>query len=464
MAGTTVAPVDDPGWNYVSTGGRNLVYLGDGWLLSAFHVGVPSPIENLVFNGNAFNVIPNQTFVVRNQPGEGLTTDTDLRMMRINGDPGLTPLPIASQQLFEASTPLGPSREVIIVGNGLTRMPDLTSWDVEVGEGDNDDVWSQVVGTTGEYVGYRADQPAGLAKRWGTNQLADEDTVFETNDDDLRGQLPLALGVGERDVISLLTQFDSPTGGGLTNEAQAVSNDSGSAVFSKASGQWELLGIINANITYENQPGPTAIYGNYTTFADMTYYRPDILRIMSANPNYSVLGDVNLDGVVSGTTIGGVPTGDLAAFVSGWGSDNGFGVGSVTTWKNGDLNRDGRTDYLDFVLLRSAFNATGVEVKAEELFGHAVIPEPASLAMALIACTAWAPGRRSGQKDILTPNKGVTSAVPSIHARRAGTATLEFATSFARFAPLIGADRLLLVRDGTPEQHAASTPAIRPAR
>lgn len=397
MAGTTIPPADDPGWNYVSTGGRNLVYLGDGWILSAFHVGVPAPTESLIFNGQSFNVIPNQSYVVRNQAGQGLSTDTDLRMMRINGDPGLTPLPIASQPLFESSTPDGPLRDVVIIGNGLTRFPELSSWNVDVREGDDNDIWTEVAPGTGELSGYKVDQPGGLTKRWGANRIADEDELFDTNDDDLRGQLRLTLGVGERDIISMVTRFDSPTEGGLPQESQAVPNDSGSAVFSQAGGQWELIGIVNSNVNYENQPGITAIYGNYTTFADLTYYRPDILRIMGANSDYSLQGDLNLDGVVSGTTAGGVPTGDLAAFVDGWGFDNGAGVGSIASWKNGDLNHDGRTDYLDFILLRSAFKATGVDVTAEALFGRATIPEPAGFALALFACAPWAWHRRRRQ-------------------------------------------------------------------
>lgn len=397
MTGTTVAPPDDPGWNYVVLGGRNLVYLDDGWILSAFHVGVPAPTESLVFNGQSFNVISNQAYVVQNPPGQGLTTDTDLRMFRINGDPGLPPIPIAAQTLFESTTPDGPGRDVVIIGNGVARQTAPSAWNVAVQPGRNNDVWTEVPAGTGQYAGYKSDQTGGIAKRWGTNRIADDDPLFGTADDDLRGTVPLTLGVGQRDVLSMVVQFDSPTSGGLPNESQSVGGDSGSAVFSKASGQWELIGIVNANYVYENQPGPfstppsvpTAIYGNYTTFADLTYYRGEILRIMSDHPDYSVPGDVNLDGVVSGAMTGGVPTGDLAAFVSGWGYDNGTGIGTVTSWQNGDLNRDGRTDYLDFVLIRSAFVATGMEITLHSLMVGDGIPEPGCLAMVLVGL-GWA--------------------------------------------------------------------------
>ena len=38
--GNTAAPSPDPGWSYVGTrGGLTAVYLGDGWVLTANHVG-----------------------------------------------------------------------------------------------------------------------------------------------------------------------------------------------------------------------------------------------------------------------------------------------------------------------------------------------------------------------------------------------------------------------------------------
>lgn len=390
LAGTTVEPADDPGWNYVSTSGRNLVYLGDSWILSAFHVGVPTPAESVVINGITFNVIANQAFVVRNQAGQGLSNDTDLRLMRINGDPELPPLAIASQPFSESTTPDGPQRDVMVIGNGLTQFPAKSSWNVEVQSGDDNDVWTEIPAGTGEYLGFRANLSAGLTKRWGTNRIADEDAIVDTNDDDLREQLQLTLGVGERDVVSLVTRFDAPSEDGLANEVQAVPNDSGSAVFTKASGRWELLGIVNSNLLYENQPDITAMYGNYTTFADLTYYRPDILRIMAEHPDYSLVGDLNLDGTLQGKVAGGTATEDLAAFVSGWGYNNGTGVGTVTSWKQGDLNRDGKTNYLDFQLLRSAFSAQGVVPTAEDLLGSANIPEPSSLGIALTAFASLA--------------------------------------------------------------------------
>ena len=398
MTGTTVAPADDPGWNYVTNGGRNYVYLGDGWALSAFHVGVPGASESLGFNGSSFNVISNQAYIVKNTAGQGLTTDTDLRLVRINGDPGLAPINIASQQLFE--TPVGP-RDVVIIGTGPSRQAGQTQWNVQSVAGPNNDIWTEV--PSGTYKGYKAVQPSDNVKRWGTNRIADEDSLFGGNDNDFRGTLNLSLGVGLRDVVSMVTQFDAPTGGGLTNEAQVVSGDSGSSVFYKRNGQWELIGIVNALYsTVENQSSANAVYGNYTTFADLTYYRNEILNIMNANPDYSVLGDVNLDGIVSGATTGGVPTGDIAAFVAGWGNDLCPGQtcsGTVESWKQGDLNRDGKTNVADFLLLRTALNPSGAGgLTLQSLLGGVGVPEPTSLILALAGAGFLASlrGRRRG--------------------------------------------------------------------
>lgn len=410
MTGTTVAPADDPGWNYVTTGGRNYVYLGDGWALSAFHVGVPELVADGICGGGStahacvnepinlpngpFLRVKGQEFIVKNPAGSGLTSDTDLRLIRINGDPGLAPINIASQQLFESTSTLA-TRQVVIIGNGPTRMAAQQHWTITSVAGPNNDTWTE--DSSGPTIGYKSTIPNDNTKRWGTNQIADEDCLFSNcnNDDDLRGDLKLNLGVGPRDVRSMVTQFDA---NGLTNEAQVVSGDSGSSVFYKRNGAWELIGIVNAQYsTLENQANTNAVYGNYTTFADLTYYRSEIQSIMNGNPNYSIMGDINLDGVVSGTVTNGVPTGDIAAFVAGWGYNNGTGVGTITSWKNGDLNRDGKTDLADFLLLRPQLNPTGSgSFTLAALLGGGAVPEPASFILVFtgVGILALRRGRR----------------------------------------------------------------------
>jgi hypothetical protein len=105
--------------------------------------------------------------------------------------------------------------------------------------------------------------------------------------------------------MSMVTLFDL---NGIPYEAQAIGGDSGSSVFHKnALGQWELIGMVNAEYstysTPENpQPGQFAAFGTYpngtyTLFADLTYYRNEIINIMNAHVS-DLAGDYNSDGKV----------------------------------------------------------------------------------------------------------------------------------------------------------------------
>jgi hypothetical protein len=178
--------------------------------------------------------------------------------------------------------------------------------------------------------------------------------------------------------IAYLTTYDQGSSNPL--EFQVVAGDSGSGVFYKRSGQWELAGIVLADYTFSGQSTATfnsgnglAVYGNASAFADLSSYRTQILNIMSAHQDYSLVGDLNLDGVA------GAPS-DLAAFVAGWRYNNGTGTGTITSWKNGDVTHDGKTDVNDFLRFRSGLSAgAGVELFA--MLGSNIsggVPEPST--------------------------------------------------------------------------------------
>jgi hypothetical protein len=158
-------------------------------------------------------------------------------------------------------------------------------------------------------------------------------------------------------------------------------------VFHKNGAQWELIGIVNTIYTYENQPAFSAFDGDYTSFADLTYYRNEILNIMNAHPGFSVTGDINLDGVVTGNGTGPATTDDITAFVQGWGWQQ--GSANVNSWKKGDLNLDGVTNAADFFLMRNAAVSAGLATGAStlsNLFGSSGgVPEPSSAALILMA-------------------------------------------------------------------------------
>lgn len=368
---TTQPPSDNPGWNNVTTGGTNYTYLGNGWVLSAFHVGVYS----MPFSTGTYSVIPGQDYTVPNPAGSGLSAETDLRLMRINGDPGLPSLTIASQPLTNTNLNQ-PIADVTFIGAGRTRLPNLTNWDSN---------WVEVPGG-GTYQGYLAGDD--ITKRWGKNRIADEDPLFTdtvpAGDSDLRGTVNLS-GLN-RDVVSMFTRFDQTAQGGIQYEAQAADHDSGTAVFRKNGSQWELIGVVNTVYTYQNQPFATAVFGTYTSFADLTYYRNEILNIMNFHTNYSVMGDVNLDGLVTAD--------DVTAFVQGWSWHQ--TAANVESWKKGDLNLDGTVDAADYVLLRRALVGTGLGAGAatlSTLLGPGVVPEPSTIAL-IVAAAGFALGTR----------------------------------------------------------------------
>jgi hypothetical protein len=470
---TTVNPADypggtaddDPGWDNVSAlGSKNYVYLGDGWVLSARHVGYtasvgvqlqthlpdgsPGPIKSFYripgsyyfdygygsTNPNARQYAVSNPTTLSSETGLSISLEasngtnfTDLQLFRISEDPGLPAVTIASQPLpsnFTRST----APEVITIGRGQGRVGTETHWDV-TGTSPNL-VWTQTTGP-GTHQGYFRD---GVSqKRFGTNRLADirpnfngdpgdggainytsdPNKLFEPNDvvSDTTGVFALETPDGvTRDIIAMMTVYDRQSGIGATElEAQAGAGNSGSSVFynrgTQNNPQWELVGIAHAVSTFEKQPGNTAVYGNATLVSDLSYYNQDYLNsiryIINSHPDYSYMGDVNLNGTVAGTGTGSTASDDVSAFVAGWGFDNGLGVGNVDSWKKGDLSRDGKTDVDDFLLLRGALNGEISATVVTALFGSGGvpgtpggIPEPSAIGLALTAAAYFALARR----------------------------------------------------------------------
>jgi len=52
-------------------------------------------------------------------------------------------------------------------------------------------------------------------------------------------------------------------------------------VFSKNGSDWELAGMMHAISTFENQPADTALYGNLTYSADLSFYKTQIEAIVA---------------------------------------------------------------------------------------------------------------------------------------------------------------------------------------
>jgi hypothetical protein len=306
-------------------------------------------------------MIPGQNFLVPNPSGSGLSQYTDLRLVRIDGDPGLPAVTIASTPLT-CSNPTCPVltqsvADVTIVGLGPTREANTSVWNGHLG-----------------YLGQ-----TDYTKRWGRNKIANENSLFGENDSDLDGKLSLYLGKDVNanvDIISMVTFFDVDPITGLptpTNayESQAIGGDSGSSVFHKnSSGQWELIGIVNAMYsTYSTQQNPQPSnfaafgvnpQGTYTLFADLTYYRNEIINIMNAHP--SVLpGDYNNDGKVDDA--------DYIVWRKGLGTT--YSQTAYDVW---------RAHYGEI-----AAGAGAVLTASGSVSGGTGVPEPSSLILALAA-------------------------------------------------------------------------------
>jgi hypothetical protein len=357
----------DPGWANVAHTSANLnaVYIGDGWMLSAFHTGVAP--TTFVESGQTFNPIPNQDFPVSN---------ADLRLYRINGDP--TPNSPTIKPVAIASQPLAVNDQVMFIAFGLFRDPTELHWTVTPVAGDNNDIWQQVGSCSGTncYHGYGSPNSANnYGKRWGTNTVEDDQALFGSSESDANITV-LVNGT----TIANLTQYNKQTASCGANcfEAQVISGDSGSAVFHKRNGVWELAGITANIYSFDGQNTTNAVYGDASAFVDLSSYYSQMTSIMTAHQDYSSVGDLDLDGT-SGTAA------DIAAFVAGWGSNNGLGTGTITTWKNGDLTHDGKTDVNDFLRFRSNISAgAGAELSA--LMSNYIsggVPEPSTAMLIL---------------------------------------------------------------------------------
>jgi hypothetical protein len=239
--------------------------------------------------------------------------------------------------------------------------------------------------------------------------------IFDVVVSNTTAVLPLRTSDGViRDIIATMTVYDQQGQPGApayntTNanlEAQAIQGDSGSSVFFKRGNQWELAGIVNATFTFTDQPFNSAVYGNTSMISDLSYYnknysagdkaqgRFSIKDIIEGHPDYSMMGDVNLDGIVSGNGTGAASVDDVTAFISGWNFNNGTGKGSITSWKNGDLNHDGRTDVSDFLRLRGALNNQVTSARLASLLGVAAIPEPSTALLLIVGSWLMALGAR----------------------------------------------------------------------
>jgi len=259
-SGNTSAPPDDPGWANVGTIGNLVgVYLGDGWVLTANHVGAGA----IVLQGVTYQPVEGSKVRFEKPPG----SYADLIVYRIQG---LPPLP----SLVLSDTAPSVDDEVTMVGHGWNREAGLTYWDIN---------WVEVTPPPpAVYTGYK--RSVGNAVRWGRNVVTAVD-------------FDVVIGASTTHAFDVV--FDQT--GGVTDEAQAVPGDSGGPVFVKRGGQWQLAGILFAIDVFENQPNNTAVFGQTSLAADVAFYHDEILAVITppAIPALPLLATFALAGVLA---------------------------------------------------------------------------------------------------------------------------------------------------------------------
>ena len=222
-----VSPYPDPILNYVGLrGALSAVYLGNGVVLTANHVGPGS----VTFGSTVSEYVPGTMVRLQNSDG----TQADLIVFEVYPPPDLPPLEIAPL------TPLYGSL-LLMIGDGVDRGAPLV-WDPN---------GTYAPGPTGGYA-----WAPGNHLRWGFNNFE----VYPAG-----GKIYNTQALG--------SFFD---GNRMLPEAQATPGDSGGAVFalSLLGDRWLLAGIMLGITQYSGQPASSTFYGQKTYFANLAYYRP----------------------------------------------------------------------------------------------------------------------------------------------------------------------------------------------
>ena len=221
----TTPPSPDPGFGNVgSRQGLTGVYVRNGWVLTASHVGI-GPID---LDGTTYDPVPGSDIRFSNTGG-GLA---DLIAFKLKLRPALPDLTLVT-------APLSVNDTLIMVGRGNSRGA-ATSWS-------GLDGWFEA-------------EPNVI--RWGTNRIS-EINRFELN---------------TRAFATVFTDLNGPQRN--DPEAQVVNGDSGGAAFYYNGAAPELAGILYARSTFEGQPLNTAIFGNASLIVDLDYYHPQIIAVI----------------------------------------------------------------------------------------------------------------------------------------------------------------------------------------
>jgi cysteine-rich repeat protein len=228
----TTAPPDDPGWLHVARrGATTAVYVGNGWVLTASHVGAGT----IRIDGVNYPPVAGSELAIIH---DGLDV-ADLVLFRVDPVPPLPQLPIRSSQPAIDDA-------VVMMGNGRNRGA-ATSFTIPPS--------LQV------HHGYEWDTTKN--RRWGSNIVSNAGVDVQIGNTTSRG------------FATAFTRFESD------DEGHAADGDSGGGVFIKNGGSWELAGIMIAVETLQGQPPALAVYENSSWMVDLSYYSSQILDVIT---------------------------------------------------------------------------------------------------------------------------------------------------------------------------------------
>jgi hypothetical protein len=209
--------------------GASGIYIANGWVLTASHVGV----NNFTLGSTTFTYDGNY-LQLTNSDG----TTTDMYLFHLSPPPPTPPVALAS------STPAVNS-VVDMIGYGH--------------------ISGSTQQTIGSYTGFY--WSAQGYKSWGNNHVNSGLSVINA-------------GLGNITLFN--TDFTAPGASQASDEAQAAAGDSGGGVFFHAAAGWQLAGMIDLEGTFSGQAASTACYGDLTYSADIATYRNQIISIIAS--------------------------------------------------------------------------------------------------------------------------------------------------------------------------------------
>ena len=239
--GNTTAPASDPGFNRVGVvNGLSGVYVSNGWVLTASHVGEGA----FVLDGTSYAAVPGSTVRFTNSD----STLADLIAFKLATRPPLTDVAISDN-------PAALNTLITVIGYGADRGV-ATSW-----MGQSGWQWS-----------------GSHTKRWGTNRISGIDEF----------------SLDTRAFQITFDNLSNPPAG--QHEADVVTGDSGGGAFTGSGSSARLVGILFARATFVGQPGSTSLYGNIGMIVDLYAYRDSILAIID-RPDCNDALDEDRDGL-----------------------------------------------------------------------------------------------------------------------------------------------------------------------